>query len=67
MRYWNESELSVPKQLQSRTSAPEREKGNMTPKSLSRKIKKLRIRAPITASYERALMARGVWSNEGVW
>jgi hypothetical protein len=39
----------------------------MTPRALSRKIKKLRIKAPITASYERALMARGIWSNEGVW
>ena len=39
----------------------------MTPGSLSRKIKRLRVRAPITASYERALMARCIWSNEGVW
>lgn len=39
----------------------------MTPQSLSRKIKRLRIGAPITAGYECALMARGVWSNEGVW
>ena len=39
----------------------------VTPKSLSRKIKGLRVSAPITASYERALMTRGVWSNQGVW
>jgi hypothetical protein len=39
----------------------------MTPRSLSRKIKKLRVRAPITASYERSLVTHGVWSNEGVW
>jgi hypothetical protein len=39
----------------------------MTPKALSRKIAQLRIKAPITASYERALVARGIWSSEGVW
>ncbi len=39
----------------------------MTPKSLREKIKRLGIKAPITASYERALMACGVWSNESVW
>lgn len=39
----------------------------MTPKSLLRKIKGLRVEAPITASYERALVAHGVWSNKGVW
>lgn len=39
----------------------------MTPKSLRQKIKRLGIKAPITASYERALMASGVWSNKGVW
>jgi hypothetical protein len=39
----------------------------MTPRSLSRKIRRLRVGAPITESYARALVARGVWSNEGVW
>jgi hypothetical protein len=38
-----------------------------TPGSLSRKIKGLRASAPITASYERALMAHGVWGNKRVW
>lgn len=39
----------------------------MTPRSLLRKIEKLRVKAPITASYGRALIARGVWTDEGVW
>jgi hypothetical protein len=39
----------------------------MTPRLLLRKIKELRVRAPITVSYSRALVARGVWSDEGVW
>jgi hypothetical protein len=39
----------------------------MTPRSLSRKIRRLRVGAPITESYARALVARGVWSDEGVW
>jgi hypothetical protein len=39
----------------------------MTPRSLFRKIRLLRVSAPITASYERALMARGIWNNHGVW
>ena len=39
----------------------------MTPKSLHRKISKLRVKAPITASYGRALVARGVWDDKGVW
>jgi hypothetical protein len=39
----------------------------MTPKTLARKIKRLRIKAPITESYERALIKRGVWSKEDVW
>jgi hypothetical protein len=39
----------------------------MTPRSLLRKIKKLRVKAPITASYGRALIARGVSTDEGVW
>jgi hypothetical protein len=39
----------------------------MTPRLLLRKIKKLRVRAPITASYGRALIVRGVWDDKGVW
>lgn len=39
----------------------------MTPKALMRKIERLRAKAPIAASYERALIACCVWSNEGVW
>jgi hypothetical protein len=41
--------------------------GKMTPKGFARKIGKLRGTAPITASYERALIARGIWDNHGVW
>jgi hypothetical protein len=41
--------------------------GKMTPKGLARKIGKLRVTAPIIASYERALIARGIWDNHGVW
>jgi hypothetical protein len=40
---------------------------SVTPRALSRKISRLRVAAPVTASYERALVARGVWSDEGVW
>ena len=39
----------------------------MTPRLLLRKIKTLPVKAPITASYGRALIARGVWDDEGVW
>jgi hypothetical protein len=39
----------------------------MTPRLLCRKIKKLRVGAPITESYARALVARGIWSDEGIW
>lgn len=39
----------------------------MTPKLLSRKIRKLPLKAPVTARYARALVSRGVWSSEGVW
>ena len=39
----------------------------MTPRSLSRKIRKFRARVPITASYECALAAHGIWNDEGVW
>ena len=39
----------------------------MTPRLLLRKIRKLGVASPITKSYARALVARGVWSNEGVW
>src|SRR5258708_168047 len=39
----------------------------MTPNSLKRKISKLRITAPVTASYGQALIARGIWSGKEVW
>jgi hypothetical protein len=41
--------------------------GKMTPKGLARKIRKLRVTAPITAGYERALIALGIWDNHSVW
>jgi hypothetical protein len=36
-------------------------------KGLARKIGKLPIVAPITASYEQALIARGIWDKRRVW
>jgi hypothetical protein len=39
----------------------------MTPRSLSRKISGLRVKAPITVSYAHALTELGIWSDEGVW
>jgi hypothetical protein len=39
----------------------------ITPRGLARKIRKLPTRPPITASYERALVARGIWNADGVW
>lgn len=39
----------------------------MTPKSLRIKISKLRIAAPVTQSYEQALIAREIWGNKQVW
>jgi len=39
----------------------------MTPKSLRTKINKLRIAAPVTASYGRALTVREIWSDKEVW
>jgi hypothetical protein len=39
----------------------------MTPKSLRSKISKLRIPAPVTESYAKALIARGIWSDKEVW
>jgi hypothetical protein len=39
----------------------------MTPKGLARKIGRLRVEAPVTASYQRTLIARGVWDDRGVW
>ena len=39
----------------------------MTPKLLSRKIGKLPIKSPITASYGRELVARGIWDDKRVW
>ena len=39
----------------------------MTPQKLAAHIRKLRKRAPITASFERILARRGIWSNSSVW
>lgn len=39
----------------------------MTPRALSRKISRLRVKAPVTASYAHALIELGIWSDEGVW
>jgi hypothetical protein len=39
----------------------------MTPKSLRTKINKLRIAAPVTASYGQALIVREIWSDKEVW
>jgi len=39
----------------------------MSPRVLSQKIRKLRVKSPITASYGRELIALGVWHDEGVW
>jgi hypothetical protein len=39
----------------------------MTPKELASKIKKPKAK-PLTADqYERELVARGIWSTNGVW
>ena len=39
----------------------------MTPRDLFRAINELKLAAPITANYERALISRDVWSRSGVW
>jgi hypothetical protein len=39
----------------------------MTPKSLRRKVAKLRIQAPVTEDYAQALIKRGIWTDQGVW
>lgn len=39
----------------------------MTPKALKSKIDKLKIKAPVTESYSRALNERDIWSSAGVW
>jgi hypothetical protein len=39
----------------------------MTPQQLSAKIRKLRPRLPMTTQFERILVQRGLWSNDGVW
>ena len=39
----------------------------MTPSALRSKIAKLRIRAPVTESYGRALINREIWTDEAVW
>jgi hypothetical protein len=38
----------------------------MTPHQLAAKIRKLRERAPITASFERVLTQRAIWSKSPV-
>jgi hypothetical protein len=39
----------------------------MSPKSLRTRIGKLRIAAPVTESYGKALIAREIWSDKEVW
>lgn len=39
----------------------------MTPQALSQHIERLAVDAPITASYERAAVARGAWTRRSVW
>lgn len=39
----------------------------MSPKQLAKRIEKLRVKAPLTKSYERSLIARGIWDSKGVW
>ena len=39
----------------------------MTPKSLKARISKLRVAAPVTESYGKALTARGIWNGKEVW
>jgi hypothetical protein len=39
----------------------------MTPKELASKIKKLKAKPLAAAQYERELVARGIWSANGVW
>ena len=39
----------------------------MTLRGLARAINPLKLKAPITAKYERALTHGGVWSRTGVW
>jgi hypothetical protein len=39
----------------------------MTPQELAAKIRKLRPRVPMTTQFERSLVQRGLWSNDGVW
>jgi hypothetical protein len=39
----------------------------MTPKSLRTKISKLRVAAPVTESYGKAVSARSIWKGKEVW
>jgi hypothetical protein len=39
----------------------------MTPKSLRTKISKLRVAAPVTESYRKAVSALGIWKGKEVW
>ena len=39
----------------------------ITPRLLAYKIKKLRVKSPITTTYARVLVARGIWDDKRVW
>ena len=39
----------------------------MTPQQLAAKISKLRPQVPMTTEFERTLVQRSLWSNDGVW
>lgn len=39
----------------------------LTPKELALEIKKLKAKSLTLAQYERELVARGIWSANGVW
>jgi hypothetical protein len=39
----------------------------MTPKSLRTRISKLRVKAPITEGYGKAISTRGIWKSKEVW
>jgi len=39
----------------------------MTPKNLRARISKLRVAAPVTEGYGRALVAREIWGDKDVW
>ena len=39
----------------------------MTPNTLATKIRKLRVRVPMTNEFERMLVRRGAWNNHDAW